>query len=158
MSLPRVDLISLISCAVGGDLYMPAAPSFGHCILQVMASFFSKSLVPFALLSRDLVAAATVNLDWNITWVTANPDGMLERPVIGINGQWPPPLLNFTKGDRVIANVYNALGNETTSIHFHGFYQNGTNNMDGPPGVVQCEIPPESTFTYNFRVSLPTGV
>lgn len=97
--------------------------------------------------------AATVNLDWNITWVTANPDGMLERPVIGINGQWPPPLLNFTKGDRVIANVYNALGNETTSIHFHGFYQNGTNNMDGPPGVVQCEIPPESTFTYNFTIN-----
>ncbi|EOD52491.1 putative ferrooxidoreductase protein [Neofusicoccum parvum UCRNP2] len=118
-----------------------------------MASFVARSLLSFALLSSGLVAAATVNLDWNITWVTANPDGMLERPVIGINGQWPPPLLNFTKGDQVIANVYNALGNETTSIHFHGFYQNGTNNMDGPPGVVQCEIAPESTFTYNFTIN-----
>ncbi|GME64925.1 putative ferrooxidoreductase protein [Neofusicoccum parvum] len=118
-----------------------------------MASFAARSLLSFALLSSGFVAAATVNLDWNITWVTANPDGMLERPVIGINGQWPPPLLNFTKGDQVIANVYNALGNETTSIHFHGFYQNGTNNMDGPPGVVQCEIAPESTFTYNFTIN-----
>lgn len=55
------------------------------------------------------VKAATVTYDWNITWVTANPDGMLERPVIGINGQWPLPMLNLTKGDRVIANVHNQV-------------------------------------------------
>jgi iron transport multicopper oxidase len=53
--------------------------------------------------------AETVTLDWNITWVRANPDGMAERPVMGINGQWPLPLLNFTKGDRVIANVHNQV-------------------------------------------------
>jgi iron transport multicopper oxidase len=53
--------------------------------------------------------AETVTLDWNITWVRANPDGMAERPVMGINGQWPLPLLNFTKGDRVVANVHNQV-------------------------------------------------
>ncbi|KAK8170537.1 putative ferrooxidoreductase Fet3 [Phyllosticta citribraziliensis] len=77
---------------------------------------------------------------------------MLERPVIGINGQWPLPVLNLTKGDRVIANVYNGLGNESTSIHWHGFFHRGTNDMDGPPHVVQCEISPGSTFTYNFTL------
>jgi len=56
-----------------------------------------------------VTSAATVTLDWNITWVRANPDGMAERPVMGINGQWPIPLLNFTKGDRVIANVHNQV-------------------------------------------------
>jgi iron transport multicopper oxidase len=56
-----------------------------------------------------VTSAATVTLDWNITWVRANPDGMAERPVMGINGQWPLPLLNFTKGDRVIANVHNQV-------------------------------------------------
>lgn len=100
-----------------------------------------------------VASAATLTYDWNITWVTANPDGLHPRPVIGINGEWPIPVLNFTKGDRIIANVYNALGNETTSIHFHGFFQHGTNSMDGPPGVTQCEIPPGSRFTYNFTVS-----
>ncbi|KAL1640208.1 hypothetical protein SLS58_007159 [Diplodia intermedia] len=103
-----------------------------------------------ALLASSLASAATVNLDWNVTWTTANPDGMMERPVIGINGQWPPPVLNFTKGDRIITRLTNGLGNETTSLHFHGFYQNGTNSMDGPPGVVACEISPGSTFIYNF--------
>lgn len=56
-----------------------------------------------------LATAATVNLDWNITWVRANPDGLTDRPVIGINGKWPLPLLNFTKGDRVVGNVHNEV-------------------------------------------------
>lgn len=54
-------------------------------------------------------ATATVNYDFNITWVTRNPDGMMDRPVIGINNEWPIPLLNFTKGDNVIVNVNNQV-------------------------------------------------
>lgn len=73
---------------------------------------------------------------------------------MGINGAWPLPVLNLTKGDRVIANVHNMLGNESTSIHFHGFFQNGTNDMDGPAGVTQCGIPPGSSFVYNFTVGI----
>lgn len=110
-----------------------------------------------AALHLAVASAATLTYDWNITWVTANPDGQQERPVVGINGQWPLPVLNFTKGDRVVANVYNALGNQSTSLHFHGFYQHGTNDMDGPSSVTQCEIPPGSTFTYNFTVSKGRG-
>lgn len=100
-----------------------------------------------------VVSAATITLDWNITWVIANPDGLQVRPVIGINGQWPLPVLNFTKGDRMIANVYNGLGNESTSIHWHGMYQNGTGHMDGAPGVTQCQIAPGASMTYDFTVS-----
>jgi len=119
-----------------------------------MALSLSNFLVTLLLLlAKGLTAlAATVEYDWNITWVMANPDGLLERPVMGINGQWPLPQLNFTKGDQIVARVTNLLGNESTSIHFHGFFQNGTNDMDGPVGVTQCGIPPNSTFTYNFTV------
>ena len=99
------------------------------------------------------VTAETLNYDWNITWVLANPDGMALRPVIGVNGEWPLPMINATKGDRIVAKVTNGLGNQTTSIHWHGLYQNGTNHMDGPPGVVQCAIPIGETVTYNFTVS-----
>lgn len=106
-----------------------------------------------ALVSCGLLASAeTVTFDWNVTWVTANPDGQFARPVIGINGKWPIPVLNLTKGDRVIANVHNQLGNQSTSIHWHGFFQNGTTDMDGPQGVTQCGIAPNATFTYNFTV------
>ena len=99
-------------------------------------------------------SAATVTYDFNITWVTANPDGLFERSVIGINGQWPIPYLTATVGDRVVVNVHNQLGNESTSLHFHGMYQNGTTDMDGAVGATQCPIEPGGSFTYNFTVSL----
>jgi len=98
---------------------------------------------------------ATVVYDWNITWVNANPDGLAERPVIGINNQWPIPIVNVTKGDRLIFNVENGLGNQTTSLHWHGIYQNGTTDMDGATGVSQCNIMPGSKFVYNFTVDQP---
>jgi iron transport multicopper oxidase len=50
-------------------------------------------------------------------------------------------------------NVYNGLGNQSTSIHWHGFHQNGTSEMDGAVGFSQCPIPPGHSFTYDFNVS-----
>lgn len=116
------------------------------------------SLSYFPILSVLLLAfvyiaeAATVTYDFNITWVRANPDGIFERPTIGINGQWPPPTMRATKGDRVIVNVENQLGNQTATLHFHGLFMNGTTDMDGPAQVSQCGIPSGSLFTYNFTV------
>ena len=112
-----------------------------------------KSAAVLAVAGVTLVKSATVTHDFNITWVTANPDGAMERPVIGINGQWPIPRLEIDIGDRLVINVNNQLGNQSTSLHFHGLFQNGTNQMDGPAGVTQCPIPPGSSFTYNFTVS-----
>lgn len=88
-------------------------------------------------------------------WVTRNPDGMFDKPTMAINGQWPLPAINVTKGDRVIVNLYNDLKNESTSLHFHGLFQNGTTHMDGPESVSQCNVPPGSSFTYNFTVDQP---
>lgn len=99
-----------------------------------------------------LSIAATVTYDFKITWVTAQPDGF-SRPTIGINGQWPIPPITATVGDRVIVNVQNQLGNQTTSLHFHGLYMNGTTHMDGPVGVNQCTIPVGGSFVYDFKVS-----
>lgn len=98
--------------------------------------------------------AATVTHDFNISWVNPQPSQSTEygRSVIGINGQWPIPPLYITKGDNVIINAYNGLGNETTSLHMHGIFMNGTTDMDGATQVSQCAIPPGNTFTYNFTV------
>ncbi|EME47220.1 hypothetical protein DOTSEDRAFT_69238 [Dothistroma septosporum NZE10] len=103
----------------------------------------------------SVATAATVTHDFNITWVNRNPDGQMNRPVIGINGQWPIPVLNFTKGDNVVIKMNNQLGNQSTSLHFHGLFQNGTTEMDGPVGVTQCDVPTGSTLTYNFTVDQP---
>ncbi|KAH8197370.1 hypothetical protein TruAng_008463 [Truncatella angustata] len=100
-------------------------------------------------------SAATVTYDFNVTWVTANPDGACDRPTIGINGQWPIPPITASVGDNVMIHVTNLLGNETTSLHFHGLYMNGTTHMDGPEQVSQCAIQPGSSFTYNFTIDQP---
>ena len=97
--------------------------------------------------------AATVTYDFNITWVLANPDNAFVRPVVGINGQWPLPHITATVNDTIVVNVINQLGNETSSLHFHGIYMNGTTDMDGPVGTTQCAILPGGSFTYNFTVS-----
>jgi iron transport multicopper oxidase len=108
------------------------------------------------LLFSLLADAKTVTYDFNITWVRANPDGQFERPTMGINNQWPLPIIRADVGDRLIVNVENGLGNATTSLHFHGLFQNGTTHMDGVIGVSQCGIVPGATFKYNFTVGYPS--
>src|SRR4051812_17732385 len=102
------------------------------------------SLSYFCIISHLLLAlffrsaeAATVTYNFNITWVTTNPDGQFERTTIGINGAWPLPIIEANVGDTVIVNVDNQLGNQTTSLHFHGLYMHNATHMDGPAMVTQ---------------------
>lgn len=114
----------------------------------VQMSFFTLVV----LLLCGWATAKTVTYDFNVSWVNANPDGLAERKVIGINGQWPLPIIEVDKGDRLVVNMYNGLGDKNTSIHFHGMYQTNTSHMDGPSMITQCPIPPGYSFTYNFTV------
>ena len=72
---------------------------------------------------------------------------------MGINGKWPCPAIEVEKGDRVIINMHNDLGDQNTSLHFHGLFQNGTTHMDGPVQVTQCPVGPGQRMTYNFTVT-----
>lgn len=139
-----------------GAFWFPIPAVACFVSLTVMATaVYSSCLILLSLLILSLprAFAATVTYDFDVSWLQANPDGAALRPVIGINGQWPIPPISATKGDRVIVNVKNLLGNESTSLHFHGLYMNGSNHMDGPVGTTQCPIPPGASFTYNFTVS-----
>lgn len=98
--------------------------------------------------------AATVSYDWEVTWVTAAPDGF-SRSVIGINGQWPCPSIEANVGDTVQIQLKNGLGNQTTGLHFHGISQLDTNFMDGASMVSQCPVIPGSSITYEFVVNDP---
>lgn len=117
---------------------------------------YSSTLVlsSFLALWLGLASAATLTYDFNITWVYANPDGLYRRPVQGINNQWPIPSIEAVLGDQIVINLHNQLGNASTTLHFHGLFQNGTAAMDGPAGSVQCSIPPGVSLTYNFTVRL----
>ncbi|PKS11751.1 hypothetical protein jhhlp_001740 [Lomentospora prolificans] len=117
---------------------------------KLLATF---AIAFFALVSP--VLSVTIEHDFSIGWVTANPDGAFDRPTIGVNGEWPIPLIRATVGDTLNLKVTNDLGNASTSLHFHGLFQNGTNHMDGAVGIAQCPIPPGESFTYNFKFEQP---
>ena len=73
------------------------------------------------------------------------------RTLLGINGQFPGPLIEVNEGDTLVIDLHNQLTN-STSLHWHGFRQKGTNFMDGTVGVTNCPIPPGSSFRYEFKV------
>jgi iron transport multicopper oxidase len=101
--------------------------------MAISLSFFP-ILATLLLAVSHIAGAATVVYDFNITWVRgkrslvrgsswnltdlrkANPDGLYERPTIGINGQWPLPIMTATVNDTVVVNVINQLG--TLRLHF----------------------------------------
>lgn len=106
-----------------------------------------------ALLLGRCCAAKTVTHHFNVSWVTANPDGLMERKVVGINGQWPLPVIEVDKGDRLVVYLHNALGDKNVTIHWHGMFLNTTNEMDGASMVTQCPLPPGYDMTYNFTIN-----
>lgn len=93
---------------------------------------------------------ATREYSWTINDAVLNPDGVF-RPMVLINNQFPGPLVQVNEGDTLVIHVSNR-GVNATSVHFHGMFQNGTNNMDGTVGVTQCPIAPGSNHTYRFSV------
>ncbi|CAO3563124.1 unnamed protein product [Mortierella alpina] len=107
---------------------------------------WTTGLSALALL-MGMAQAEDVVYNWNITYVMANPDGLFERQVIGINGQFPPPAIHVTLNDTLVINVVNQL-REPTSLHAHGLFQTGNAQMDGPAMVTQCPIPAGGNFTY----------
>lgn len=50
--------------------------------------FVTKALAVLSA-ATAAVQAAVVTYNWNITYVNTNADGLFERRVIGINGQFP---------------------------------------------------------------------
>lgn len=145
-----LSFLALLSHYSSPDLL---AASYTYCLLSrsptdiMIASAFPSML----LFLTSLVSAKTVSYDWDVTWVTAAPDGFA-RAVIGVNGKWPCPPINADVGDTVVVTLNNLLGNETTGLHFHGIRQLHTNDMDGNSGATQCPVPPGSSITYKFLV------
>ncbi|KAL1643610.1 hypothetical protein SLS61_009155 [Didymella pomorum] len=112
-------------------------------------------LIALLAAHATLASAKTVTYDFDIGWVTAAPDGY-SRQVIGINGQWPVPMIEADLGDTIVVTAHNSLGNQATSLHFHGMFQQGTQQSDGPVSLTQCAIQPGDSYTYTF-IANPAG-
>nr|AAM66348.1 laccase 2 [Trametes sp. C30]AAM66349.1 laccase 2 [Trametes sp. C30] len=123
---------------------------------QSLAAFIALSL------STGRLAAAAIGPKADLTISNANisPDGFTRAAVVA-NNQFPGPLITGNKGDNFQINVIDNLSNDTmltsTTIHWHGFFQKGTNWADGPAFVNQCPISEGNSFLYDFSAADQAG-
>ncbi|KAF5353736.1 hypothetical protein D9758_008639 [Tetrapyrgos nigripes] len=105
------------------------------------------------LLGSVQVLAGVQDIWWNLTYVeNANPNGLFERRVIGVNDTWPPPPIYVETTDLLVLHVTNSLDVPST-LHHHGMFFNGTPWMDGTLGLSECGIPPGKSFDYLVPVN-----
>ncbi|CAF1445753.1 unnamed protein product, partial [Didymodactylos carnosus] len=97
----------------------------------------------------------TFSAEFNVEWFFAAPDGYI-RHVLGINRQFPAPVIHVCKGDTIKITVINKI-DAPTSIHWHGMFQYGTLTSDGVPGVTQCAIQPGDYYQYKFHTDYQAG-
>ncbi|KAI0822637.1 phenoloxidase [Trametes gibbosa] len=118
------------------------------------------SLAVTVSLALNTLAAIGPVTDLIISNANVSPDGF-QRAAVVANGGTPGPLITGQKGDRFQINVVNQLSNHTmlksTSIHWHGIFQKGTNWADGPAFVNQCPIASGHSFLYDFQVPDQAG-
>ncbi|XP_028551246.1 monocopper oxidase-like protein SKU5 [Dendrobium catenatum] len=110
----------------------------------------------FLLLVVDLAFSEDpyVFLDWDVSYITASPLGVKQQ-VIGVNGQFPGPILNITTNWNVVVNVHNNL-NEPFLVTWDGLQQRKNSWEDGVLGT-NCPIPSAWNWTYEFQVKDQIG-
>ena len=84
--------------------------------------------------------------------MTMAPDGVA-RTMQVFNGQYPGPPIIADWGDMIEVTVINKLQGNGTSVHWHGFRQVGSNEMDGVNGITECPLAPGQSRVYRFRAT-----
>ncbi|VDC02847.1 unnamed protein product [Peniophora sp. CBMAI 1063] len=119
----------------------------------------SRSLAYLALFGVEALAA-TVSQTLTISNADISPDGFTRSASL-VNGAFPGPLITGNTGDNFQLNVVNNLDDSTmdlvTTVHWHGLFQKGSNEMDGVDSVTQCPIIPDNSYLYNFNVPDQAG-
>ncbi|GAB6029534.1 hypothetical protein CHUAL_005284 [Chamberlinius hualienensis] len=73
-----------------------------------------------------------------------------QRIFYPVNLQMPGPLIAVCEFDDIVVDVNNHMGDMTTSIHWHGIVQKGTQYQDGVPYITQCPILPYVDYRYYY--------
>ncbi|KAL9457127.1 hypothetical protein AB3S75_006212 [Citrus x aurantiifolia] len=126
---------------------------------MLSASYLCSSCVSFFFIRLWLLNGCFggdpyVFYDWTISYVTASPLGDKQQ-VIGINGQFPGPILNVTTNWNVVVNVKNDL-DEPLLLTWNGVQHRKNSWQDGVLGT-NCPIPAGWNWTYQFQVKDQIG-
>ncbi|SRR6266498_2269611 len=76
--------------------------------------FWTTVVTPTPILNRGY-KPKTNTFDFTIEKVTLDPDGFT-RQLSTVNGQYPGPTIEVNKGDRIVMNIHNKLGEPTGNL------------------------------------------
>ncbi|KIW99467.1 uncharacterized protein Z518_11206 [Rhinocladiella mackenziei CBS 650.93] len=104
--------------------------------------------------TTNYFTGVTRSYNFTITNTTKIFDGTGPKLALAINDQVPGPVIEANWGDMIEVTVINQMQDNSTSIHFHGIRQFGTNDQDGVPGVTECAIAGNGgSRTYTWHAS-----
>ncbi|KAB2636680.1 monocopper oxidase-like protein SKU5 [Pyrus ussuriensis x Pyrus communis] len=118
------------------------------------SSCLFKLVIFLCSLGFGLGADPYVFYDWTVSYITASPLGVKQQ-VIGINGQFPGPILNVTTNWNVVINVKNNL-DEPLLLTWNGIQNRKNSWQDGVSGT-NCPIHAGWNWTYEFQVKDQIG-
>ncbi|KAK1225832.1 laccase, multicopper oxidase, benzenediol:oxygen oxidorectuctase, partial [Marasmius sp. AFHP31] len=125
-----------------------------------MPRLVSSLVAAVVILAEQSLAAIGPVADLVITNKDVSPDGFTRGAVVA-GGTTIGPLIKGNKNDNFKLNVVNNLNDNTmlqsTSIHWHGFFQKGSSWADGPSFVTQCPIAKGHSFLYDFKAQDQAG-
>ncbi|KAG2092557.1 laccase [Suillus cothurnatus] len=133
-------------------------------VIPILIASLVSLISAASIVSRSQSYPQPAVLGPNTTIIIGNkviaPDGF-ERPATLVNGMFPGPLITAQKGDSFAIEVVNKLKDESmfksTSVHWHGIFQNGTNYADGTSFVTQCPIAQNHSFLHTFSAPNQAG-
>ncbi|CAE6497343.1 unnamed protein product [Rhizoctonia solani] len=112
------------------------------------------------LFTTRYASGAFVDYTLNIVNTQISPDGFSRKASL-VNGVFPGTVLFANKGDVLRNTVVNQLSDpsmrRSTTIHWHGLFQQTTAYEDGPAFVTQCPIAPNATYQYVIPLRDQTG-
>lgn len=103
----------------------------------------------FAIIFYFTICYSTITIEakivkhvFEVKYFSGTPDGVYKEKILGINGQFPGPLIEADLGDILQVDLINRIqdGQQNTSLHWHGIHQKGTPFEDGTSQITQCPL------------------
>ncbi|KAG1804680.1 laccase [Suillus subaureus] len=132
-------------------------------IIPILIASLISSINAVSIVSRSQSYSQPAVLGPQTTITIGNkviaPDGF-ERAATVVNGMFPGTI-DCSPEDNFAIEVVNELKDESmfksTSVHWHGIFQNGTNYADGTSFVTQCPIAQNHSFLHSFSAPNQAG-
>ncbi|KAJ7248477.1 multicopper redoxase [Mycena rebaudengoi] len=159
LQFSRLALVFYITEYADKEAYSFRSFLFPACYFFSAVPMLFSAFFALSLLSSTYATTTPTNKVRTLTIANKkiSPDGFTRSAVLA-GGTFPGVPITANKGERLTINVVDALTDKTmlrsTSIHWHGIFQDETAWSDGTAFVTQCPIAANHSFLYDF---LPAG-